>query len=436
MSLMYLYIRDCSLKSQYIKAIIILLSTLVLFFCQIAYAKYQTEITPAVSIGLLYDDNIDLKRLNKKSDWVATISPSISLNMTSPKNSFLFRYAPTMVRDINNDEDDAIRHSGSFSFGEDITQHLRFDMNDTLLVSDEPIEETEGVYSVRQTRNLYKRSSGGASMGYEFGPENQFNLGYNYSLLKNDDITLDDNVSFDPFIRLTYWFDLKNGIKFDYQHTLANFSRDDNGTPGDDYSGNNAGIRYVYRFNPYSSFLLDYNLSTMAFYGRTNDYKTYDGSVGLSHSFSGDTSLSVSAGYYKSIEDFSRVTDGYSYSVSLDKGFDRGSINLGGNGGWRGSYLETERRGFTKYWGMNADFNYQVTDALSNYSSISYVRDKDETGRGTKTFTVRYGWGWSFLRWYSISIDDTFNTRDDDIITGDYNVNRATVTFTASRPFR
>jgi hypothetical protein len=425
------------MKLQHEKVVIFIFFMLFFSITNLASAGYKYEFTPSIAISELYDDNIDLDKTNKIFDWITKITPSASLNVGSEKNVFQFRYAPTIVRYKDNDANNTLRHSGVLVIGKEMTSHLRFDLNDTLLRSEDPIEETEGIYGIRRTRNAYLRNNSGASLAFLFGPEDNLRFGYNNSLLKNKDITLDDNSYATPFINLTYWINVRNGVELNYQYSIAEFTRDDGWPATNNYTGTAAGLKYFYRFSTHTTASVGYDLNTREFDGLTEDYNIHQGTIGLSHSFSNDASLSMSGGYFKLKKERSPDDNGYSYSLSLQKNFSHGKISLGGSGGWREGYLEATKQGLIKYYGLNSQLDYKVYERLSNYAGISYMRDNDTSiDRKYKTYSGNYGWKWSFLKWYALSIDYSHYERDDAIDTGDYIVNRVMMTLTASKLFK
>jgi hypothetical protein len=415
----------------------ILLFAIIFPFTKIAEAKYKYEFTPSISIGELYDDNIDLEKTNKKTDWITTISPSINLNIISENGSLLFNYAPTMVRYKNQDQYNTLRHSGTLTFNENFSSQLRFVLTDIFTKSEDPIEQTTGIYGLRQTRSVYQRNAGDVSVTYSFGAEDTLRLGYNNSLLKNKDITLEDNNTSSPSAGLTYWFNINNGIELNYQRTIADFSRDDNGIPSDAYTGNAAGIRYSYRFSQHTTASLGYDLNTRVFEGATENYDIHEGNISLTHSFKNDVSLSLSGGYFQLKNEHSPDDNGFSYKASLTKNFNRGNFTIGGSGGWREGYQEAVRTGLIKYWGADSHFSYQITEGFENHASLSYMQNKEEaTEIKYKTYGGSYGLRLSFLRWFSLSIDYTRSDRRDEIDANSYIDNRVMMSLMASKVYR
>ena len=423
--------------SSTIKISILFLVSFTLFPCLVS-AKYQVNLTPAISVGEQYDDNINLERENeiRDNDYITTITPSFELNAVSERDNIVIRYSPSIVRYREEDQNNTVRHSGMLSLNSNLTSRLTFTITDTYLKTEEPIEETEGIIGLRRTRNSYQRNTGRASMTYAFGPENTLAFGYNHSLLENEDVALDDGTVFDPFADLTWWFNNNNGIELTSRYTMANFTRDDNTPPGDDYSGKAAGLRYLYRSTPQTTVSIGYNMTRREFDGDSEDYDIHDGSLGITHAFSPQTSLDLSVGYFVQKNEFSDNEDGYTYDLSLNRTFERGSLTISGRGGWNEAYLESERRGLTQYQGVASRFTYRVAESLTNSGGIFYRRDKDSLDRRSKTIGVNYGWRWQFSRYLSLSVDYSCQTRDDDLDTGDYMVNRIMLNLTATRLIR
>lgn len=426
------------------KKIKILLLGILLIWPQQLFAAVETEFTPSISISETYDDNIDLDRTDedKKDDWITSISPGITFNVTSQKNSFSLNYSPSFVRYNEMDENDTTRHAFSFSSNIGLSQHLEFNISDTYLKSEEPIEEMEDIISVRETRNEYRRNSGDANIRFNFGASSMFELGYRHSWLENDDDAIDDGTISDSYASYTYWFNVKHGLEINAGYTKAEFSRDNGADPGDNYSGFTEGIGYRYRSNPNSTFSMDFAFTDRDFEENatdeddTTDYEVYTGMMGYEKNISEDMSYNISAGYFTRQNDMDEDDNGFNADISLTKNFSRGSFALSGRSGWGEAYLESERRGFTKYQSVTSTFNYQVTENLSNNVSFTYRQDKDESSRKSKSLRTGYGWRWTFSRYYSMSLDYTCAVRDDDEPTGDYLVNRVMFSLRWRKPFR
>jgi hypothetical protein len=414
---------------------LLLIFALLLLPIQTSFAQSYFELTPSISAGVEYDDNLFLDPANEVSDYITRVSPGLSLTLLKQDTQLELAYTPTFVWYTEATVDNTVNHSGTLTFGQDLTEHLRFDLTDTALRSDDPLQDPEDQEGIRETRNQYFTNNASTSLRYLFGPENALTVGYGNSYVNNDDKTLNDSRTQSPSATLTHRFDVKNSAEINYRYTKADFWIDDI-PPSDDYTGHAAGVRYSYNFTLHTTGSLGYNLTTRDFDGNTEDYKVHDASIGLEHTFSPDLSAAASAGYFKQDNDYSDDDTGYTYNASLTQQFERGSINIGGSGGWEESYLETDRSGFSKYWSVNAAVEYQALEPLTLYAAGSYRHNKDADDTKWETTRGNCGLSWTFLRWFSLSLDYSYAERNDDLDLNDYNVNRVALFLTAGRLYR
>ncbi len=420
------------------KIIKILLIGIILFQPLHVSANYKTRFTPSISVSETYDDNVDLENTNEKSDWITSISPGFSLDVYSQNNNLMLKYSPSIVRYKDEDDNNTVRHSGSISFNEALSKNLLFKLSDSYIKSEDPLEDTQGIIGVRDTRNTYQRNNWASSISYTFGPSNSFILGYSHSWLENDDVTLDDGKIFDPYTSIEYWFSQKHGMEINFGYTDAEFSRDDSGIPDDNYSGGTSGIKYLYRIDSHSTFTVKYDYTCRNFTGLKNeeDYMVHESSLGFDKQISKDLSYSFSGGYFIQNRDYSDDGKGAIFDFSLHKEINRGSLEISANGGWDEITLEAERKGFTKYQQLMANFNYQVTKNINTYSRMSYRQDKDSISHKSKTVRVTYGWRWLFSKYYSAILEYSCATRDDYDIDDDYNVNRVKIGIEWRQPYK
>ena len=399
-------------------------------------AQTHFELTPSVSVSETYDDNIYLDPAHETSDYITAVTPRVSLALVKQYTRLELAYSPSFVWYKDEDDNNTTRHTGTLTFGQQLGRYLRFDLSDTFYKSEEPIEEATDIIGVRHTRRSYWRNSGEARVGYQFGEENTFAVGYRQSYLENDDPTVDDGRTQNPFGTFTFWVNRSNGIEVSYEYTKADFWREQ-GTAGDDYTGNSASLRYTHRFGPHVTTSLGYTYTDRDFDGTTEDYKVHESSFGYEQTFSPNLSLSLGLGYFVQDNDISDNETGFSYDLSVRRQIRQYTrITVGGAGGWNEAYLEAERRGFTKYWSWNATVEHQLAEPLACVFGGSYRSDKEDTGRRWKTIRGNVGLRYSFLRWFNAGIEYTYAKRDDDVDADDYTDNRVMLTLTVRKMFR
>jgi hypothetical protein len=400
------------------------------------FADCRVEMIPRISLTEVYDDNINLDSTNEESDYITTLSPGIDLRILSAKTSLTLDYAPTWVWYDENDQYDTTRHTGLLDFRQTISEHLTFNLSDTYIKSEEPLEEDEEVESARTTRNTYQRNRGTAGLRYQFGPEDNAGLRYSHNLLLNEDPTLDDGAIQNLFGDMSYWFTIQSGVQLNYGFTKAIFWQDDGELSDDDYDGNEAGITYIQRFSRQTRASAGYNFTNRNFEGTTEDYKVHEVGIDLGHEPSSDLSLNLRIGHFWQQNELSENETGYTYDALLEKRFNRGRFSIGGTGGWDEAYLEAERRGFTRFWSANTSIEYRLLERLTCYTRASFRHDRDATDRAWETVRGNAGLRVSFLRWFSAALDYSYADRDNDVDTEDYKVNRVMLTLTATKPER
>jgi hypothetical protein len=406
-----------------------------------AMGEYRTEIIPSLVIGMEYDDNIDLESENEKSDYITTVSPQIKVTMNSDTNGLDLSYSPTWVWYHEYTENDTVRHNGSLNFWQQLSEHLKFDLSEAYLRSEETTEEVfvtgQAPYGVRHTREyIYERNRIGASLDYQFGPENHLIIGYSHEFLENEDPSLDDTTEHGPYGTLSYWFNNRNGIELGYRFTRDEFEREDGSPSEDDFDSHEADARYIHRFGLHTSVYITYGLTERNFTeAPKEDRRVHEGGIGFEHGFSPRTSLSLGVGYYK--------PDGYveneghiSYAATLNRNFEHGTISLSGESGWDEDYLEAERREFTRFWSLGGSISYQLLENLNSHVGISHRKNRDELGIEDETYRGRCGLRLEFLRLFSASLNYTYSNCRSDDPDDDYVDNRVMLMLSASRAFQ
>jgi hypothetical protein len=404
-----------------------------------AHAQTKIEVTPMITVSETYDDNINLTKTNKVSDYITVATPGIALGLRQEHTDFQLTYAPSFTWYAKNNDQNYIGQSAGLIFGQDLVEGLRFNLSDAYLQSEDPLQDPQNLQGIRQTRNKYWTNVTNASLRYIFGAQSQVNVGYNYNYYQNDEVTLDDSTVQNPYANLTYWFDVKNGGELTYGYTDAKFTRDDGSLAASDYTSNAAGIRYLRRFTPNSTAYVGYNYATYD-YARIlpQDFKVHNGLVGLDHSFSPEYTVSASLGYFIRVNEITDNQDGPTYTASLIRRFSRGSITVGGNGGW--SYENLQQgvgltTGFSKYYGGYVSGTYEILERMNVYAGLSYRHDK-YTLDSADYFRGNCGVRWDFLRYFYVALDYSYVDRSEDLGINEYTDNRIMLSFGASKLFQ
>lgn len=408
-----------------------------------AQAEYRYQLTPSISVGEVYDDNIDLSRDNKKSDYITGATPGIDFHILSRKTSLRIKYAPTFVRYARESGNNTTRHSANLDLSRQLSRHWSLDLSDTFLRSEDPLEDVLDLAGVRTTRNIYKNNDATAGFRYQFGPENVLSFGYRHGLRENSQPDLDDWTTQEFFSHVDYWPDVKNGLSIHYAYTRGDFSRDDLSNAGEDYTGFTTGLSYHYRFSPHTRCDVRYEFTKRDFEipldrageGPDESYNAHNMTVGMEHAFSRHFTAALRGGYYLQKRETAGDEGGPLYEVSLNRTFRHGSLTFGGDGGWHESYIDDSRRGFIRYNGVRARLAYQFLKELRGHAEGAYQVNRDSLSMEWKTYRGSSGLQWSFMRWYALSLDYTYARRSGDDHTQDYTDNRVMLRLTFQRPY-
>lgn len=402
------------------------------------FAQEQYTLTPSLSVSEIFDDNIFLEPSGfEDSDYITAITPGLLLDVQTQRHMLQVSYAPSFVMYSRNTENDTVRHTGTVTYHQDVSRNWRFDFTDAYRKSEDPLEDTPGIETVRRTRNPYQRNEGEARVSYLFGPENIVTAGYLNSLLINEDPTVDDGTIHEPFANFTYWFDRKHGMGGSLRYTIATFTSDDNSLAQPDYTGHSPEVRYLHRFDPQTSGYVSYMYTTRDFdAGFRRDYDVHTIMASVDKQFSPETGATVGLGYFSQAEDGGEDDGGISYNLYLRKTYQRSRFLIGGAGGWDEQYLESENRGFVEYRSVEANGEYTFLEPLSGYAAAVYRQDMYQDDLEQDTWRGSAGLRWAFHRYVSVRLDYTHVSRTSDNPADEYDDNRYMIILTGSKPYR
>ncbi|MCX5906940.1 MAG: hypothetical protein NTY64_07075, partial [Deltaproteobacteria bacterium] len=224
---------------------------------------------------------------NKKEDFITTVSPGIRFSTlptgsttpvlpglttlpaitTSPVSGVDLNYLLGLVSYAHSSERNYISHSGTMNAWYLPEHGLNLRLREYFLRSEEPIEQAYAAEAVpgefilvsQRLRSPYIRNVVEPSAGYRFGKESSFDLYYRNNIYQTQNPASEN--SQENFInpRLTYWFDIRNGVTLQYGFTRGEFDR------SPDFTGHMASGRYIHRFEPHTSVFADYSYLTRDF---------------------------------------------------------------------------------------------------------------------------------------------------------------------------
>ena len=103
-------------------------------------------LTPLLSVGERFDDNIFQTFRNRENDFITVVSPGICANYIStaptPDTDFFLKYQANIESFAKNSSQNQVSHQGSLNFSSQLTPALSLRVADTLVITDEPLERT------------------------------------------------------------------------------------------------------------------------------------------------------------------------------------------------------------------------------------------------------------------------------------------------------
>ncbi len=423
---------------------------------------YQAEFVPMISINSETTDNMFLsnEKDTRINELITTVSPGFVTSISGKTGRTELSYHPVFSFYDKYDDFNTIRHNSEFNGWAQLGKNTRLVYNNSFLLTEEPFrtgsitDQQVDVYdtSVRRTRETYYNNSAGFGLTYQFGESDSIALNYSFSMLRNEDETIEDNDRSQPSVNFIYYFSRSFGIEADISFVRAEFDTLDAANapagyiPTDDFNEFDGQIRLIRNFSrhfefffQYAHIIMDYDHDDLT---DSEKYQMYDPSIGVRYIADENTTFSLSIGYYT--RDFEESDDdsGLSFSGNLDKEFlyKRGQISLAGTSGYRVASFNTENSGFATYWQFGSDAEYRLTKLLNFNATGSFRQDdfQDLIERRDNTILVGFGFNLQPVRWLTISLDYSYRNCDSTLNDDDYQENRCMLNITLSphRPFR
>ena len=409
------------------------LAAMILFLCTTTNLHAEIRLTPRLSSGVEYTDNFFLTNDNpgseKESEWITTITPGVTLDITGRTADLSLSYDPRYTMYDKYSDRDYWSHAAGLIGTWRTTRHLNMELTHDYLKTEDPIDEDD--LTIRRGRNPYTRNTTSARIDYQFGADNTAYVDGLYSFLENEDPTIEDSERYGGSAGVIYWFNIRWGIDLGAEHYRAEYE------DADDYEDIAGRIRLNYRFNPHFTGFTAYRHTLHQFDDDVNDYKIYDGSIGFEYAINPSTDFSVEVHYF--VRDFDETQDESETPVNfnLTKRFQHGSLSLSGEGGYDRTTVSAENLGYYVYYGADLAADYEFNTRLSGdiLAGWTYRDYKDEIPpRQDDVYRAGCGLSFQLLRWLSARLGYTYRSVESNIEENDYVENRGSLLFTIAPP--
>jgi len=390
--------------------------------------------TPRISIHEQYDDNVNLEPENEDSDRITLVSPGISLDLERPNTTMTLDYEAGFSFYADNSFRNSTRHQGRVVWDQDLSRHLRFNLSDTFIRSEDPIVETEGeIEDIRRERGIYYQNTGEASFSYDFGVEDVVTAGYRNRYLDDRSSVDEDSVGHEGFVNLDTWFTPRFGIGMTSLYNQSRFERSDD---FDQYAG---GLTVNYRWQEAQRVYARYDLLYHDFeLYEADDYRVHEGALGVSLALGAHMDLDLECGYF--IQDYMNdvQTEGVTFAGSLVADLERTSLRVAGSGGYGQDYYSSENLGSYKFQEVSGSADYLLAENLNIFTSASYRWEdflETEDDRTDEVWRATGGLSFSFWRQLTLFLEGVHSERKSSDSAMEFKDNRVMLRLTWAYPY-
>ena len=405
---------------------------------------------PYISVQEEYNSNLYLTADHRIHDYITSVIPGLRFS-TLPRSETTGEFQPAIASPgtkygVDLDYNVPLvyyareSHNNYVGVGGTLNAWYFFDPNLTFRVrnysirSQEPREQEYSSTALpgellssteRGRRPTYFRNVFGPSVEYRFGREDVFSIYYQNNIYRNEDPLFQD--SMENFInpKLTYWFDIRNGVSLEYALTLGDFER------SADLTGHMATGRYIHRFNPMTSVFGEYTHLWRNFDSPSSDvspsvdYVIYRPSIGIEHAFSPTLTGSVKVGYFWVRPEEGDTIGRPYYEVHLTQLAPKSSYSLSFLGGYREDFFTAENLGFIQYHRAFGTITYELLPRMTVGLFGSYEWAKFERPSAARR-EVDNIWGtginasYQLFRWLNLSVLGSYRENHSNIETEGY----------------
>jgi len=389
---------------------------------------------PYITIEEEYTNNFFLTNTDKIDAFITTVSPGLRFSALSERTYGIdLNFAASYVYYPKYHDFSYWAPQGRLDAWYAVTPRLTFRVRDYLIRSDAARESqysnlynAEGQYigntqpdqyllsTQRGVHAIYLRNVVEPALAYRFGRENLLSVLYRNNIYNNKNPQYEDSMENTINPRLTYWFDIRNGVSLDYYLTLNTYQR------SPDQLVNGVTPRYTYRFNPRTSIFGEYHFEYQNFDSPGVDYYVHNPSLGIQYQFSPTLTGIAQGGYFWKIPKLGSDDGGATVKLSLTQRLQRTQYTLSFIGGYMEDYITAENRGFTQTYTAYGRIQHQLTQrltvGLTGYMA-RYIYNNDEkvwdwSGRGTASYLL--------FRWLTVSLEGRYTGYNSNISVNDY----------------
>jgi hypothetical protein len=397
---------------------------------------FLSKFHPYITVSEEYNDNILLTKTNKVDDFITTVNAGLKFSALSEKTYGMdLDFAGGFVFYARHHNFDYFNPSGSLNAWYAIAPGLTFRVRDYLIRADAAREQVYTANALpnqyllstqRGTHAIYIRNVVEPSVEYQFAKEGLISVLYRNNIYRNQNPLYEDSMENTINPKLTYQFDIKNGVSLDYYLTSGTYQR------SPDQLAQGVTPRYTYRFNPRTSIFGEYHFGWQDFKSPGVDYYVHNPSLGIQYQFSPTLSGTAQVGYFWEIPEQGSKTTGPSFNLSLIKSAKRTTYTLSFQGGYTEDYFTAQNLGFTRYYRTYGTITHQLMEKLSVGATGSLERTTHSSGQKDWIWGISGNASYQLLRWLSLSLQLAHTEDHSNISNLEYSQYRGIFTATAT----
>jgi hypothetical protein len=416
-----------------------IVSVLLLFETSLIHGEERRDLLskfhPYITVSEEYNNNINLSHTNKIDDFITTVNAGFKFSAVEEKKYGIdLDFAGGFVFYARHHNFDYFSPSGSLNAWYAATPRLTFRVRDYLIRSDAAREQVytanalpnQYLLSTERTHAIYIRNVVEPSVEYQFAKEGLISVLYRNNIYRNQNRLYEDSMENTINPKLTYQFDIKNGVSLDYYLTSGTYQR------SPDQLAQGVTPRYTYRFNPRTSIFGEYHFEWQDFKSPGVDYYVHNPSLGIQYQFSPTLSGTAQVGYFWQIPEQGSETRGPSFNLSLVKSAQRTTYSLSFQGGYTEDYFTAENRGFVKTYMVYGTISHKLTDKMTVGVNGSMQRAIYGNDQKDWIWGISGNASYALLRWLSLSLQLAHTEDHSNISNLDCSQYRAIFTATAT----
>jgi len=372
----------------------------------------------SVTVGEEYNSNIYSTNKNTKDDFITNVSTGLTYSKVDKNYGIDLNFGMGYVFYAEHHDLNFFNISPStFNAWYALAQNLTFRITDYITRSD---AAKENIYNASGPNQFYLSTQRGKpaiyirnvvqpSIDYQFGKENLFSVLYRNNIYNNQNPRFEDSMQNAINPKLTYWFDIHNGISLDYYLALDTYQR------SPDQLINGVTPRYTYRFDPRTSIFGEYHFEWQNFKSPGVDYYVHNPSLGIQYQFSPTLSGTAQVGYFWEIPVQGGKTQGPSFNLSLTKNTEKTTYALSFAGGYTEDYITAQNLGFTKTYAVYGTINHKLTQKMSVGLTGSLARDEYSSDQKDWVWGIWGNASYLILKWLSGSLQISYTEDHSNI---------------------